>query len=145
MPQQLPQQVLEAIDRLADKCIKDRIFCIDMDGEGTLKTFFSKQMLADRLRKEFDPEIEDALQGAYSYPAKEIATVHVKAAFHRFVKEFSFDAIQQQISARLERRVADHASDLSKVIRADWVVRPIGPHGPPTDPSVTELRLFLWL
>jgi hypothetical protein len=47
MPDQ-PQQLLDVIDRLTDRCVEDRILCVDLM-EGTLNTFFPRKTLRDQI------------------------------------------------------------------------------------------------
>jgi hypothetical protein len=148
MPERLSQKDLDALDRLTDKCVEDRTLGFLLTEKTYLKTFFSREMLAEQLQKEFRLDIEEALQRLYTQTSKEIDSVSRGVAFQEYANEFSFDAVQQQVNARLERCVADFARDLGSVIRARWATRLENlavKDEEQTDPPVAGLRLFLWL
>lgn len=146
MDMESAQEALDAIDRLVDKCIEDRIYSFHLK-QGVVGTFFPKEMLAEQLGAEFIANIEDEFRSIYGAPARLSGVTTIdRNAFQLCANIVSFDILRRQVHARLQQRLVDFASDLYAAIRARWETRlacPHCPHAPAQRPD-SELRLWLW-
>jgi hypothetical protein len=88
--------------------------------------------------------IDQDLNQLYS-GAEGIVSVYLQVAFQGFAERVSLEALQQRVNAKLETRLANYAGERAAVIRATELTEPIEPPSVPPDPSVSELRLYLWL
>jgi hypothetical protein len=153
MPEQLDQQVLDAIDRLVGSCIDERIHDIDLGekpGEKKiLKTFFDEAKLTAEIAENLRTEIKDALRQLYppreGQPLTPRKTAHARA-FRQQADMLSFDVLKEHINKRLESRIKDFAKQWSDVVRKRWNTKEPHPGSDePRQAPTIEPRLFLWL